>query len=160
MSTFEDEEFATGESGASKTEPKQCSLLRKGGYVLMKERPCKIMEMSTSKTGKHGSAKVHLVGIDIFTGKKYEEICPSSQTMYVPIIARKEYQLIDVKDGFLSLMSDDLCVLENIPVPDNDVGKEIQEKWNSKGDMDNVIVTIVTTMDEQQAHAVRTSSDK
>ena len=32
-------------------------------------RPCKIVEMSTSKTGKHGHAKVHMVAIDIFTGK-------------------------------------------------------------------------------------------
>ena len=31
-------------------------------------RPCKIVEMSTSKTGKHGHAKVHLVALDIFTG--------------------------------------------------------------------------------------------
>ena len=28
-------------------------------------RPCKIVEMSTSKTGKHGHAKVHLVAIDV-----------------------------------------------------------------------------------------------
>ena len=27
--------------------------------------PCKIVDMSTSKTGKHGHAKVHLVGIDV-----------------------------------------------------------------------------------------------
>ncbi|KAK4469591.1 hypothetical protein MN116_007128 [Schistosoma mekongi] len=160
MSAFEDEEFATGESGASKTEPKQCSSLRKGGYVLMKDRPCKIVEMSTSKTGKHGSAKVHLVGIDMFTGKKYEEICSSSHTMNVPIISRKEYQLMDIKDGFLTLMGDDFCVLEDTPILDNDVGREIQEKWNSKGDMDNVIVTLVTAMGEQQAYAVRTSSEK
>ena len=38
--------------------PQQCSALRKNGYVMLKERPCKIMEMSTSKTGKHGHAKV------------------------------------------------------------------------------------------------------
>ena len=28
-------------------------------------RPCKIIDMSTSKTGKHGHAKVHLVAIDV-----------------------------------------------------------------------------------------------
>ena len=54
-----DDEFVDNQgSGASKTYPVQCSSLRKNGYVMLKNRPCKIMEMSTSKTGKHGHAKV------------------------------------------------------------------------------------------------------
>ena len=36
--------------------------------IFCQNRPCKIVEMSTSKTGKHGHAKVHLVALDIFTG--------------------------------------------------------------------------------------------
>jgi translation initiation factor 5A len=40
--------------------------------------------MSTSKTGKHGSAKCHLIGLDIFTGKKIEAICGSTDDVTFP----------------------------------------------------------------------------
>lgn len=72
----------------------QCSSLRKNGFVVIKGRPCKIVEMSSSKTGKHGHAKTNIVALDIFTGRKYEEVSPSTHNIDVPNVSRKEYQLV------------------------------------------------------------------
>lgn len=79
----------------------QCSALRKNGFVVIKNRPCKIVEMTTSKTGKHGHAKVHLVAIDIFTSKKLEELCPSTHNMDVPNVRRQEYLLVSAGLAFV-----------------------------------------------------------
>ncbi|CAL8080383.1 unnamed protein product [Calicophoron daubneyi] len=157
MANLDDEEFATGEAGAALDEPKQCSALRVNGYVVIKNRPCLITSMSTSKTGKHGAAKVHLTGVDIFTNKKYEEQSSSTSMMRVPKIARKDYQLMDIKDGFLSLMSEDCEMREDIPVPEGATGKEILDKWNNKGDDDTITVSVVAAMGEEQALRCRCS---
>merc|ERR1711893_127752 len=135
-----DEEFESAQSGASLTYPMQCSALRKNGHVMIKNRPCKIVEMSTSKTGKHGHAKVHLVALDIFTGKKYEDICPSTHNMNVPNVTRQDYQMIDIEDGFASLMDDNGETKSDLKVPDDDVGKEVQDRFEAG---DNFVVTVL-----------------
>ncbi|KAF1361511.1 translation initiation factor eIF-5A [Lizonia empirigonia] len=142
--------FESADAGASQTYPMQCSALRKNGFVVIKNRPCKIVEMTTSKTGKHGHAKVHLVAIDIFTSKKLEELCPSTHNMNVPNVRRQEYLLVDVsEDGFLSLMSDDGSTKDDVKLPDGEVGDKINKLFTEEGKDTSVIV--LTAMGEESA---------
>ena len=65
-------------SKASKTYQQQPATISKNGYIIVKGRPYTIVEVSTSKTIKHGHAKCHFVAIDIFNGKNLEDIVSSS----------------------------------------------------------------------------------
>jgi len=142
--------FDSADAGASATYPMQCSALRKNGFVVIKGRPCKIVEMSTSKTGKHGHAKVHLTAIDIFTGKKLEDLSPSTHNMEVPNVTRREYQLLDITDdGFLSLMSEDGTTKDDVKVPEGEVGEKITKLFREEEKDTNVIV--LTAMGEEVA---------
>jgi translation initiation factor 5A len=141
--------FESADAGASSTFPMQCSALRKNGFVVIKNRPCKIVEMSTSKTGKHGHAKVHLVAIDIFNGKKLEDLCPSTHNMDVPNVSRKEYQLLDISDdGYLSLMSDDGETKDDVKTPTGEIGEKITRLFKEGKDTN---VVVLTSMGEEAA---------
>merc|ERR1719515_342192 len=114
----EDTEVHTADSGASLTTPVMCGDLKKGHLCIIKGRPCKIVDYSTSKTGKHGHAKAHIVAIDIFTGKKYEDLCPTSHNVSVPFVKRDEYTLMDIGgDGNVSLLDADGNAKEDLNLP-------------------------------------------
>lgn len=142
----EEHTFETADAGSSATYPMQCSALRKNGFVVIKGRPCKIVDMSTSKTGKHGHAKVHLVAIDIFTQKKLEDLSPSTHNMEVPVVKRNEFQLLDIDDGYLSLMNNDGDMKEDVRAPEGELGEKLQSDFDEGKEL---IVTIVSAMEEE-----------
>ncbi|KAI9565635.1 eukaryotic translation initiation factor 5A [Daphnia magna] len=156
MAELEDTQFESGDSGASATFPMQCSALRKNGFVMLKSRPCKIVEMSTSKTGKHGHAKVHMVGIDIFNGKKLEDICPSTHNMDVPVVKREDFTLIDISgDGYLSMMNDNGDLREDLKVPDGDLGNQIRTDFENGREL---LCTVLKACGEECVIAVKANT--
>ncbi|KAF3926388.1 hypothetical protein AA313_de0203827 [Arthrobotrys entomopaga] len=142
------ETFEQANAGASLTFPMQCSALRKNGHVVIKGRPCKIVDMSTSKTGKHGHAKVHLVAIDIFTGKKLEDLSPSTHNMDVPNVKRNEYQLVNIEDGFLNLMDDAGTTKDDVKLPEGEIGEQMQAEFDKENE---ITITVVSAMGEEHA---------
>merc|ERR1712070_314208 len=101
--------------GAALEIPKEAGKIKKGGYMNIKGRPCKVSEVSVSKTGKHGHAKCNFVTYDIFTNNKIEDMVPSTHGTTVPTITRTEYNLNSIDDeGFLSLMDENGNVREDL----------------------------------------------
>lgn len=151
------QEYQGASSNASETYPMQCSALRKNGFVMIKSRPCKIVEMSTSKTGKHGHAKVHLVGIDIFNGKRYEDLCPSTHNINVPNVSRIDFQLIDISDdNFVTLMTDKGDTRDDLRLPDGELGQKILEEFAKEDN--TVLVTVIKAVKEESIIACKNAS--
>ncbi|MFS8025958.1 putative ribosomal protein L2, domain 2 [Helianthus anomalus] len=82
---------------------------------------CTVVEVSTSKTGKHDHAKCHFVAIDILNEKKLEDIVPSSHNCDVPHVSRTDYQLIDIsEDRFVSLLTKNGNTKDDLKLPTDD----------------------------------------
>lgn len=143
-------------SNADRNTPIQASQLKKGQHCILKERPCKITGMSTSKTGKHGHAKIHFLGTDVFTGKKYEDICPSTHTMLQPVLVQTRYDLLDIdEDGYLTLMTESGDeTREDLMLPETDIGKQIRASFDESDDELNVVV--LSWGDEEQIISFQT----
>merc|ERR1711879_295929 len=120
MGSDDEPTFEAGDAGSSHVYPQQAGELRKGSHVMGKGHPCKVAEITTSKTGKHGHAKAHIVALDIFTSKKYEDLCPTSHNVEVPFVKRTEYQCLsaDPNTGEVSLLTESGETKDDLNLPD------------------------------------------
>ena len=62
--------------------------LKVGRYVAIDESAYKILSMSKSKPGKHGSAKARIELEDIFTGQKRSHVGTVTDTINIPLIEK------------------------------------------------------------------------
>merc|ERR1712072_228025 len=156
-----DEDYAieaSGDAGASHTVNSEAGQIRKGGHIVIKGRPCKVVDVSTSKTGKHGHAKCHFVAIDLFTSKKLEDLCPSSHNTNVPNVSRKDYQVMDCESNqpgdpisLLDLESQEITEEYNMP-PEQELCDQIMSIFESGED---TLVTLIEAMKEAQIISCR-----
>ncbi|KAL5577650.1 hypothetical protein UlMin_019349 [Ulmus minor] len=94
-------------------------------YLSIRGHTCetgnKVVEVLTLKIGKHGHAKCHFVGIDVFNRKKYDDIVASSHNYDIPHVTRTDYQLIDIsEDGFVSLLTESDGTKDDLRLPTDD----------------------------------------
>lgn len=69
---------------------------RQGSTYMIKDRPCKLVEKVISRAGRRGISRARLTGIDIFTGKKYEEIIRIMDPMVQVNVTHERFELVDI----------------------------------------------------------------
>jgi translation initiation factor 5A len=85
---------------------KQVRDLQEGNYVMIEDTPCQINSYSTAKPGKHGSAKARIEAEGVFDGKKRSLSQPVDAKVWVPIIERKQGQVVSVESETVAQVMD------------------------------------------------------
>lgn len=118
--------------------------------MMIKGHPCKVLNISVSKTGKHGHAKCNFTATDIFTGKKYEDMIPSTHGTTVPVVNKSEWEIIDIDGDEITLMDEagnqktDL----NLPSYPENLADEIRDAWN--GGENQISVSVQSAVNIEQ----------
>lgn len=92
--------------------------LKPNRYMIIDEEPCKIVSISTSKPGKHGEAKARIEAFGIFDGQKRSVVHPVKHKVQVPMIDKRNAQVLAIMGDEVQLMDMESYETFNIPIPD------------------------------------------
>jgi translation initiation factor 5A len=106
--------------------------LKVGSYIVIDGEPCRIVSYDHSKPGKHGSAKARVAAIGVFDSSKHSLVSPVSANVEVPIIDKRNGQVISISSKTLQLMD-----LETFEVFDtSSVEDEMRDKIRQGGEVE------------------------
>ena len=133
---------------------------------MIKGKPCKVKDVSVSKTGKHGHAKCKFSASDIFTGASCEELCPSTHSIDVPVVNKTDWMIQGLQDDtYVLLMNDDGEMREDLQLPSvmykteddmrtTDMIKEYCEMVNNGSNID-IYCSILSAVGQEKIIDVR-----
>jgi len=121
------------------SKPVDVGSLRVGGYMIIDNEPCRIVDITKSKPGKHGSAKARIVAIGIFDGQKRQFVKPVDSTAEIPIIDKRPGQVFAINPNGIQIMDLETYEYVDAPIPEEEdlkdklaVGTEV-EYWKIMG---------------------------
>lgn len=106
------------------SKPADLGSIKEGSYIVLDDEPCRVVQVDKSKPGKHGSAKVRLVAIGVFSNSKRSYVGPASSRVEVPIIEKRSGQVLAVTPSMIQVM--DLETYETIEI--ETIEEEIRDK--------------------------------
>ncbi|MFH1285880.1 MAG: translation initiation factor IF-5A [Candidatus Micrarchaeota archaeon] len=98
--------------------------LKIGKYVLIDDVPCRVVEIQTSSPGKHGAAKMRISAMGLFDGQKKTLLKPSDGDVEVPIVERKNGQIMSLNGSIAQIMDSTTYETFEIQVPADITGAE------------------------------------
>jgi len=107
--------------------------------MLINNQPCRIVDITKSKPGKHGSAKARIVAIGTFDGVKRSIVKPIDAKSEVPLVDKRPGQVFALSPTGVQIMDLETYEYIDAPFPDDnslksklEVGAEL-EYWKIMG---------------------------
>lgn len=97
--------------------------LREGSFILIDGVACKVVELQTSKSGKHGHAKVRILAIGLLDGRKRDIVMPAHDNVEVPIIDKRTAQVLSVSGDTANVMDTESFETFDMAIPEELKGK-------------------------------------
>ena len=109
-----------------------------GSYLLLDGVAYQVKKMDVSKTGKHGHAKVRFEAVNIVTGKKKVNVVPGHDKFEVPMIDKRQAQVLSVSGETASVMDSENFENYDLIIPEELQGTLNEgvtvEYWDVEGD--------------------------
>lgn len=102
------------------SKPAEVGSLKVGSYVIIDNEPCRIVDYSKSKPGKHGSAKARVIAIGVFDNVKRSFVKPVDSQAEVPIIEKKNGQVIALLPTAVQVMDLENYEMFETPIPEEE----------------------------------------
>ena len=101
--------------------------LKIGSYVIVEDVPCRIVELTKSKPGKHGAAKARVVAIGVFDGVKRSFVKPVDSKVDMPMIEKRTGQLIAILPNSLQIMDMETYEIFETSLQDDELRPRLTE---------------------------------
>ncbi|MBW2998718.1 translation initiation factor IF-5A [Candidatus Woesearchaeota archaeon] len=100
------------------TKPVGIGSLTKGSYVVVEGVASKVTDTQTSRPGKHGHAKVRLTAVGLIDGKKRVTVAPGQDHIDVPIIEKKNAQVLSINGDKVNVMDSETYETFDLDIPE------------------------------------------
>jgi len=100
--------------------------LKPGKFVVFDGIACEVRSVQISKTGKHGHAKCRVEAIGIKDGRKIIKIMPGHDNVLIPIIEKKNAQVLSVHGDMANVMDMENYETFDLPIPE-EFKSQVQE---------------------------------
>ena len=110
------------------SKPVDVGTLKVGSFLVVGGEPCRIVGLTKSKPGKHGSAKARIVAIGVFDDAKRSLVKPVNAQVEVPIIDKRTGQVIAILPNAVQVMDLETYEVFENPLPEEE---EVKAKLRS-----------------------------